>query len=55
MLSEMALKVISGSMLLPTRTTGNTFLIKITKEGEFGNKKITLFKCFQIIRCFFCN
>ena len=39
MLSQMALKVLSVSMSLSTRTTGNSFLINIAEEGEFGNKK----------------
>ena len=38
MLSAMALKVLSVSMSLSTRTTGNSFLIKIAEEGEFRNK-----------------
>ena len=38
MLSEIALKVMSVSMSLST-TTGNSFLINVTEEGEFGNKK----------------
>ena len=38
MLSEMALKVLSVSMSLSTKT-GNSFSINITEEGEFGNKK----------------
>ena len=38
MLLEMVLKVLSMSMSLSTRTTGNSFLINITEEGEFGNK-----------------
>ena len=38
MLCKMALKVITVSMSLST-TTSNSFSIKITEEGEFGNKK----------------
>ena len=43
MLSVMALKVLSVSMSLSTRTTSNTFLINITKEEEFGNNSFQMF------------
>ena len=54
MLSQMSLKVLSVSMSLSTRTTGNSFLINITEEGEFGNKKELFSNVFRSLD-FFCE
>ena len=53
MLSEMALKVLSVSMSLSTRTSGNSFLDKYYRRRRIWKQQKTLYKCFQIIRLFF--
>ena len=53
MLSQMVLKVLSVSMSLSTGAIGNYFLINITEEEEFGNKKYLFSNVFRSLEFFF--